>query len=380
MTHKFLALDGWRGIAALFIVFYHFNAYSHINQLPLFGGAFLFVDFFFVLSGFVMASSYLDRLQQGYPLRDYILLRFGRIYPLHALVLLLFVLFSFVKFYAEGQIPFSKESQSLHALASSFLLIQGLGIYDYDVWNVPAWSISVEFYTYLAFAFLIIASGRHFHTVCVLLVTIITIFLFHVGYEKADLTYAFLRCLTGFFSGVLCFELYRKKLHSIAPSRMLANMAEISIVMLIAALMIFYAKTSLIFLAPVLFSACVLIFSYEGGILSGLLKNRFFQFLGTVSFTIYMIHTFIQSCFYSGMRILEKITGWDLHSPPHRPDYMPRIGDNLWMGDVACILMAACVLITAALVYRYVEKPANDWIRAKVTKPGDGQRGRHSAK
>jgi peptidoglycan/LPS O-acetylase OafA/YrhL len=87
---RYIGLDGYRFLAASLVLFYHFNEYFGLNverwgvnsaRLP------LMVDFFFVLSGFVISTAYGDRLNSR---RDYIAFlrsRIARIYPLHALTL-----------------------------------------------------------------------------------------------------------------------------------------------------------------------------------------------------------------------------------------------------------------------------------------------------
>lgn len=52
--------------------------------------AYLFVDFFFVLSGFVIASTYQERIAGGFSVWRFMLLRLGRLYPLHIAVLVAF--------------------------------------------------------------------------------------------------------------------------------------------------------------------------------------------------------------------------------------------------------------------------------------------------
>ena len=61
---RFLVLDSWRGICALLVALFHFPTSSTISQSAFVGSSYLFVDFFFVLSGFVIASSYGNRLNQ----------------------------------------------------------------------------------------------------------------------------------------------------------------------------------------------------------------------------------------------------------------------------------------------------------------------------
>jgi len=53
----------------------------------------MFVDFFFVLSGFVIYASYGKRLRDGYGLARFMGLRFGRVYPAYFAALVLFFVF-----------------------------------------------------------------------------------------------------------------------------------------------------------------------------------------------------------------------------------------------------------------------------------------------
>ncbi|MCM2326638.1 MAG: acyltransferase [Lysobacter sp.] len=86
-AHRYLFLDGLRGIAALAIVVRHFS--SNSGHREFFSSASVGVDLFFCLSGFVIAHAYQDRLLAGMPLRDYILRRITRLYPMYLVGLLM---------------------------------------------------------------------------------------------------------------------------------------------------------------------------------------------------------------------------------------------------------------------------------------------------
>src|SRR5665647_1694184 len=87
----FRVLDSWRGIAALLVALFHLNLYSAIYSLDFVRNAWLLVDFFFVLSGFVITHSYGNRLGTLDDLSMFAFRRFCRLWPLHAVVLLAFV-------------------------------------------------------------------------------------------------------------------------------------------------------------------------------------------------------------------------------------------------------------------------------------------------
>jgi peptidoglycan/LPS O-acetylase OafA/YrhL len=78
-ARRYEALDGLRGVAALCVMAGHFgqmlNIYWPANM-------FLAVDIFFMMSGFVIAHSYSERLRRGMPAWNYLGRRVVRLYPL----------------------------------------------------------------------------------------------------------------------------------------------------------------------------------------------------------------------------------------------------------------------------------------------------------
>ena len=87
--------------------------------------------------------------------------RFWRLYPVHLFVLILYVFVELAKLYYieySNIKPTEKafdDDQSLTNFIKSIFLFQNI-LDDDFVWNRPAWSISVEFYTYLFFALLVV--------------------------------------------------------------------------------------------------------------------------------------------------------------------------------------------------------------------------------
>lgn len=93
----FFKLESLRGLAACAVVLYHSPFNVNDAVLGLFRNAYLFVDLFFVLSGFVMAHAYADKIAAGMRFSDYMALRLGRIYPLHLVMLLVWVPYVLIK-------------------------------------------------------------------------------------------------------------------------------------------------------------------------------------------------------------------------------------------------------------------------------------------
>ncbi len=61
--YRYRSLDSLRGVAATLIVFFHVSWDNHITEFHFFRQAFLFVDLFFILSGFIIATVYGRRIR-----------------------------------------------------------------------------------------------------------------------------------------------------------------------------------------------------------------------------------------------------------------------------------------------------------------------------
>ena len=76
---RLVVLDGLRGIAAVSVMMYHLQ--NEFHEIGPFARAYLFVDFFFLLSGFVLTLAAEDRLNEGWPAKSFMFARFRRLWP-----------------------------------------------------------------------------------------------------------------------------------------------------------------------------------------------------------------------------------------------------------------------------------------------------------
>lgn len=79
---KFHTVDGLRGVAALCVACLH---YKHMISMSLFQGSYLAVDFFFMLSGFIIAYNYEPKFRSGMRPIAFIRARYIRLFPMYAL-------------------------------------------------------------------------------------------------------------------------------------------------------------------------------------------------------------------------------------------------------------------------------------------------------
>ena len=147
-------LDGLRGVAAILVIFYHFGegfATSPVDQMLNHG--YLAVDFFFVLSGFVLGYAYDDRWRKGMTASRFMLRRVIRLHPM----VILSVALGAVAYLIQGGVQWDGTPVSLHwllvALLLGLLLIPVLPGMGADVrgngemfpLNGPSWSLFFEY-------------------------------------------------------------------------------------------------------------------------------------------------------------------------------------------------------------------------------------------
>ena len=360
-TSRFEALDAWRGVCALLVAVFHLQAYSHIYDWSLVRHSFLFVDFFFVLSGFVIAGSYRAKLLDGFSIWHFMLLRLGRLYPLHLAILVIFIGIELLRYRFSGILGGENgdrftDAHSAGSIVTNLLLIQSLNIHKMLTWNLPSWSISVEFYAYAVFAIsLLMFRQRTYILIALVVLAAPLVLLKLVGNIDTDHDYGFIRCLFGFFVGVACCDIYgfvRRHYQKIGQdiSGKMWSIIEVCSVGLVASFVCWFGDGPSSLAAPIVFGLTVLVFSFEGGFVSSQLKLPAFLFLGQISYSIYMVHALVLVAMGYGIQLGERAFGTVLR----RGGYF---GADMWQGDLAYGVLILLTVSAAYLTYRFIEAP-----------------------
>ena len=153
--NRFEVLDSFRGICAVIVVIYHINMFSGFSTINFFREGSVFVEFFFVLSGFVLTHSNASKEKLFF--LDFITARFFRIYPLHFVMFVVMVIIECAKLAAwKYGIPFNTTpftfTSAPREIIPNLLLIQAwTPLTESASFNGVSWSISIEFYTYIIF-------------------------------------------------------------------------------------------------------------------------------------------------------------------------------------------------------------------------------------
>lgn len=307
--HRFVVLDVFRGLAATLVFWFHLNfIFPHsVLDNAFIRNSDLFVDFFFILSGFVISYTY-PALSTKTDLFRFFGKRFFRLYPLHFCMLLVYVGMEFLR----RQLGIGKPNpmDNGRTFLSNLFLFNSVklpGITDVG-WNHPSWSISAEVIAYTLFGILSITIARmgadRFRTRFYPLVAVLALALlrgitggFNLMYVY---DYGFLRGIAGFFLGASCFTVFARTMdryNTLSASWFTA--AEVVSLVALAVLVPLGATLKPYgFEYEGLFAGCVFIWGHEKGALSRWLAGRpLLLRMGKYSYSIYMTHAVLIALF-----------------------------------------------------------------------------------
>lgn len=355
----FAALDGFRGLLAIFVAIYHTIWLSHPNQWAFFNNGPVIIDLFFAFSGFLMWRLYADTLNTPQQVGAFLKRRFARLYPLHLFMTLVFLAFAVVRVLAHkvgiaditpGEVlPFeSGAAEGWASLLQHLTLTQALGLSDTLTYNPPSWTIGAEFCAYLVFAAIMLWAKPERVRDFVLMGVIIAFLYTMLSRVGADMNltydYGFWRCSAGFFTGVVTARLHaafgqtlqRLTFHWASCLEGLIFFGSIAFV-------IYAGGKTQFFVAPVL-ALFVLVFAQDRGAVSYVMSHRGFRYLAKISYSVYMTHVIVAIGFAI---VLERVF-----------DGLPQD----FAGDVWLVIYLAAVIGVSHLTQRYVERPGRRFV------------------
>lgn len=291
-----------RGVAAFLVVLYHLKSFLHQHAFTqsfdwMYNKGYLAVDFFFVLSGFIIAFNYKHNFEKGisgHQLYVFMVKRIARIYPLHIFILLCFILIPLAHTLTNR--PFDSQQYNLLAFFYKFFLVDlwMVGQEYWNSWNTPSWTISGEMFAYLVFPLVCVALGRgtirHYAFFLVALVLIAWCYEAMLSRSLGDNIshLGLLRCVLSFICGVCIFEFHLGKLiKSAKNNRILFYLSAIILIFLL----LYVEKNH--FYVPLLFSLLLLTsLGFRDGF-HKFLELRWMLILGEISYSLYLSHILI---------------------------------------------------------------------------------------
>ncbi len=361
-------LEAFRGVAALIVAWFHAPFADGEKLLIVKQGA-IFVDFFFILSGFVMAHAYLSKIQGGMALRDFALLRLARLYPLHLFMLAVWLPYVLAKYaahdlYGIGTDPAGRDD--LWSLLGNLALVQSMGLFDTLTWNGPAWSISVEVFAYLAFfAVAALAPRRWFGALAPLIAAAAFALLYGLGRDNPQgllftHDFGFVRCVASFFAGAALHRLFLRRPLALGKGAATALEA-LAVLAAVAAVLRSYNDAGWQLLTICSFMALLFVFAHGAGRVSALMSLPFPRYLGRISYSIYMVHAIV-------MIVVGNIAEYVLKMPlaDRTAEFSLVQSSYATLYNVALL---ALVILIAGAVYRHVELRGKAWTLKRFARP-----------
>ena len=323
------ALTGVRGVAACIVAVFHMNYWFYTGGwgpdgpgtvlATVFRAGYLGVDLFFALSGYVIAGAYLQAFRR--PSRGtyahFLIRRFARIWPLHVATLLLYI----------G----APACQAPGDLAGNLLMVQAWGVIGHITCNEPSWSISGEWFAYLAFpglAWLLLRSERRWAALATAALGLagLGVLAWLGGRHSLDVTFSFglVRAACGFTIGAaLCRGFAEVKPHLAFDGCGILIAAAVGGLAMAGAPDLFVAG---------LFGPLVLCIARAAGPLRAILGAAPVVWLGEISYSLYLWHHFL----------IDHLNGWGA-----------AITTPVAVGLALCLIVGV-----AALSRRWIEQPA----------------------
>lgn len=342
-------LDGIRGLAALGVVFYHYHKHFDAAPLdallfPVYRGGLLFVDLFFVLSGFILAQVYAHEAR--YPtLRSALVSRVARLYPLHLLTLVLVGALQKAHVVMTDHCFIYVYNDWYHLALNMFMLNES-GLQRGFSFNGPSWSISTEFIVNVIFLGVALRRPRRALLLGMALAIGMIVLDFTVHWMEPPRYIApfnrLFRCFLSFGAGLVLRGIHERAHSRRAP----AWVVEMGLIAAVIAMLYamsrpehpatFYTLTLVVF-------PLIILLALRSTLVSTALRSRPVVHLGHISFSVYLLHYPLELAY------ADAITLTGIRIPFESP--------------ITLLATVATCIAASHLTWKYFEMPARKWIK-----------------
>jgi len=287
-TTHYATLDGMRGIAAIAVVMFHAKAYFG-TVYP--HSAYLAVDLFFCLSGFVIAHAYDDRLATGrLSAAGFVRVRLLRLYPLYIAGTALTIAAIAVALFVKHDASQWTAREFMIAVPAALLMLPAPFFDNIFALNIPAWSLFYELLANAVYATSLFSQRRVLMVVAgvAAAAVIVQTFIFgHIdqGTSWPSTVWALGRVFFGFPVGIMLYRLHRRMQPIVVPAPALSGLlALVMFAHLSGTARIGFDIGFVLLISP----ALVLLGSFDGPASPFLVQLC--RWLGLISYPIYVIH------------------------------------------------------------------------------------------
>ena len=334
----FPALDGLRGVAAVFVAMRHTFFFHNLGV----HGGYMAVDLFFALSGFVIAHAYEARFEAGLTARRFLILRYLRLWPVYVLGAILGLVAGLVHALSPRDALTAAQVAQTTPFALAMLPGPPIKPMLYPV-DAVAWSLALELIANLAFALAwrplrrpAVLAATLAGSGLALIATVLAFGTLDIGFEWRNAIGGLPRVVFAFTAGLAAYRLYQRGCGlraapawawvAILPALFLIELDQV----------VWPLACALVFFPAIVFCAAI-------GPQPGPRSSRLFLALGALSYPLYAIH-----------KPLGSIMVLAVH------DFAPHLLTN-WPAQTGVAYMLAlaggCLLLE-----RYYDRPVRGWL------------------
>ena len=272
------------------------------------------VNFFFVLSGFVIMLAYGDRIRSWRSAADFTIARVGRLWPLHMFTLFVFGAYLLLRWAADRYAGFPVDDAAIPDLllwqfARQALMLHGFANETLNEINPVSWSIAVEFWCYLLFASVTVIRKRLF-TAFAAAVFLALSFLVLSGAMEVPFGNAragLWRAIYYFTLGALAYLAYAQLRRR---GRTVGTPVELGVLLAFATVIHLWRELPMQEVwGALVFAPGMVLLAIGNGAVTRMLNTDFFRMLGDRSYSIYMLHMIVLLVVGISTRIAERISG-----------------------------------------------------------------------
>ncbi len=349
------SLTALRFLAAFYVSVFHVHNFSGIDLGLLntfLSNGYLAVDFFFILSGFILAYTYAPSFaEKTFSYKTFIIKRVARIYPVH--LVCLFLMIGVYAISNAAAYHLDRHPGGAYNFTLNIVMLHAWGLNNHLTYNEPSWSISAEFFAYIIFPICILCALRlrplrALMAGLAIFVLLYAILLIGAGINLNEYHPAtsLLRVVSEFFIGVALFLFFKNYKLGTAPIKYIAGFTATLIFMLL--------NKGLDFLCVPVFAALIYLYAESGRQgLRSVFDHKAFKYLGRISYSFYMVHYVVWVGF------LHVFLG----------NYMGLMSAELSQTHILFYLGLTTILFfpVAIVMHHGVELPARKWIVRKIT-------------
>jgi peptidoglycan/LPS O-acetylase OafA/YrhL len=348
-----------RGVAAILIAFHHFPFFFTANS-QFFDWGWVNVDLFFLLSGIVITHVYEKRVETGQTtFTEFLSHRLARLWPMHVFAMASMLALDVAHHLLLGR-HIMDWNASAYTLLLNLVLMQNLGLYgstafEGHTWDGNAWSLTPEIIANLVW-FYFVARKRLSSKLLISVVLFFAVLQYNLGGSINGLILSsnLIRCTISYAMGCLLYRHFIANPALTPPSSLSSNVAGLGLLSLVVVIVIDQAlwHTAIFhhwdwIMVLFIFPSITYFVLQPDTVLNYVLSSKLLVFLGTISYSVYLMHVQV------GM-IISFVIQHLFKTPNQTAPYSGMIFVMLVTG-------------VATLTYRFVEVPSRKALRERLT-------------